>query len=59
MLRSGLLVGTAIAIGNEEVAVALGLCTLAVAVATPAYPALAAGMPRLAGARLGVRPTCW
>lgn len=50
LLRCALLTGAAVAIGVDSVGLAVALCTLTVAVATPAYPALAAGMPRLAGA---------
>ncbi len=48
--RVALLLAASLAIASGAVAAAVVLCTLAVAVATPAYPALAAGMPRLAGA---------
>jgi Major Facilitator Superfamily len=50
VIRSGLLLGTAGAIAHGAVVAAVVLATLTVAVATPAYPALAAGMPRLAAA---------
>ncbi len=47
--RVALMSATAVALTAGAVTAAVVLCTLAVAVATPAYPALAAGMPRLAG----------
>lgn len=47
-----LLLGCAIALDAGHVALAVGCATGAVVAATPAYPALAAGMPRLAGAQV-------
>ncbi len=47
--RTSLLGGVAWALATDRTTAAVVLCTLAVAAATPAYPALAAGMPRLAG----------
>ncbi|MEZ5092181.1 hypothetical protein [Nocardioides sp.] len=50
VLRCALLLGVTVATAMDAVVVAVLLATVTVAVATPAYPALAAGMPRLAGA---------
>jgi MFS family permease len=49
--RVVLLAGAGLALAADHVLAAVVLATLAVAVATPAYPALAAGMPGLAGPR--------
>lgn len=49
--RVVLLLAVGGALVADQVAVAVVAATLAVAVATPAYPALAAGMPALAGRR--------
>ena len=50
-LRAGLLVACALLMARGDVVGAVVVATLVVAVGTPAYPALAAAMPRLAGAR--------
>jgi MFS family permease len=47
--RLALLTGVAAAIATDRAALAVVLASLTVAAATPAYPALAAGMPRLSG----------
>jgi len=47
--RVALLAACAAAMYAGSTALAVGLATLAVVAGTPAYPALAAGMPRLAG----------
>ncbi len=47
--RLVLLAGTAVAVASEWTATAVVLAALAVAVATPAYPAQAAALPGLAG----------
>ncbi len=49
--RAVIFLAAAVAVLGEEVWLAVGLCTLAVAVATPAYPALVAAMPGVAGER--------
>ena len=51
VLRIVLLVVTGAALLVDQLVVAVVAATLAVAVATPAYPSLAAGMPALAGRR--------
>jgi len=48
--RALLLAGCALALATEAPLLAAGLATAAVTVGTPAYPATAAGLPRLAGA---------
>ena len=45
VLRCALLLGVTVATALDAVVVAVLLATVTVAVATPAYPALAAGMP--------------
>ncbi len=52
--RALLLVGCAVLLGQGLVLAAVVAATLVVAVGTPAYPALAAAMPRLAGHRTEV-----
>ncbi len=47
--RGLLLTATAIAVVAGQTWLAVGFCTLAVAVATPAYPAMVAAMPGIAG----------
>jgi MFS family permease len=47
--RSVLFLAAGVAVLGDRVWPAVGLCTLAVAVATPAYPALVAAMPGVAG----------
>ncbi len=49
--RAVLLTATAVAVVTDQTWLAVGCCTLAVAVATPAYPAQVAAMPGLAGAQ--------
>ena len=49
LARLALLAGVAGAIAAQLPVLAIALAALAVAAGTPAYPALAAGMPRLAG----------
>ena len=49
--RAVIFLAAAVAVLGEEVWLAVGLCTLAVAVATPAYPALVAAMPGVARER--------
>jgi hypothetical protein len=49
--RALLLTVTAVAVVTERPWVAVGCCTLAVAIATPAYPAMVAAMPGIAGAQ--------
>ncbi len=49
--RAMLFLAAGVAVLGEQVWLAVGLCTLAVAVATPAYPALVAAMPGVAGQR--------
>lgn len=49
-LRAGLLAGAGLGLATGQWGWALAACTGAVVAGTPAYPALAAGMPRLAGA---------
>jgi MFS family permease len=56
--RAALLVATAVSVWRGEVAVAVVLATLVVAAGTPAYPALAAAMPSVAG-RATERATSW
>jgi MFS family permease len=48
-VRTLLLGGVAVALAAGRPGPGIAMATLAVAVATPAYPALAAGMPQLAG----------
>ncbi len=50
-LRAGLLIACALLMARGDAFGAVVVATLVVAVGTPAYPALAAAMPRLAGAR--------
>ncbi|MGH3506524.1 MAG: MFS transporter [Nocardioidaceae bacterium] len=57
-LRLGLLSATALLLATDQVFPAVATATLAVAVGTPAYPALAAGLPDLAGDRQE-RATRW
>jgi predicted MFS family arabinose efflux permease len=49
--RGLLLTATALAVVTEHPWIAVGCCTLAVAIATPAYPAMVAAMPGIAGAQ--------
>jgi hypothetical protein len=49
--RAVLLTVTAVAVATGHVWVAVACCTLAVAVGTPAYPAMVAAMPGIAGVR--------
>jgi hypothetical protein len=49
--RAVLFLAAGVAVLGDAVWLAVGLCTLAVAVATPAYPALVAAMPGVAGER--------
>lgn len=49
VVRLVLLGGAAVAVATDHVWVAVGACTVAVAVGTPAYPAQVAAMPGLAG----------
>ncbi len=49
--RGILLTATAVAVVAEEPWLAVACCTLAVAIATPAYPAMVAAMPGIAGAQ--------
>jgi hypothetical protein len=51
MARLGFLTAMALAVLADQLVVAIGCATLAIAVATPAYPAFAAAMPDLAGPR--------
>ncbi|WP_027863295.1 MFS transporter [Marmoricola sp. URHB0036] len=51
LARGVLLTATALAVVAERPWVAVVCCTLAVAIATPAYPAMVAAMPGIAGAR--------
>ncbi len=53
-LRLGLLVATAVLLSADQISAAVVAATLTVAVGTPAYPALAAAMPALAGTRSDV-----
>ena len=57
-LRLGLLSITALLLATDQVFAAVACATLAVAAGTPAYPALAAGLPDLAGRRQE-RTTRW
>lgn len=50
-LRAVLLTGCAVLLAADQVAAAVVVATLVVAVGTPAYPALAAAVPALAGRR--------
>ena len=56
--RALLLTATAVAVVADRPWLAVVCCTLAVAIATPAYPAMVAAMPGIAGAAaaLGHRP---
>ena len=51
LARGVLLTATALAVVAEHPWVAVVCCTLAVAIATPAYPAMVAAMPGIAGRR--------
>jgi hypothetical protein len=51
LLRGLLLVATALAVVADRPWAAVACCTAAVAVATPAYPAMVAAMPGIAGAQ--------
>ncbi|WP_432477745.1 MFS transporter [Nocardioides sp. GXQ0305] len=48
-IRAALLVVVAVAVATDRLLVAVLAATACIAAATPAYPALGAGMPRLAG----------
>lgn len=48
VLRLGFLVGVEVALGDDNLALAVLLAALAVACGTPAYPAVAAALPELA-----------
>lgn len=48
-LRLGLLLGVGVALLGDDLALAVVLATLAVACGTPAYPAVAAALPHVAG----------
>jgi len=50
-VRVVLFLAAGVSVLGEQMWLAVGLCTLAVAVATPAYPALVAAMPGVAGER--------
>ncbi len=50
-LRLVFLVGAAVALASDRVGLAVVAAALAVAVGTPTYPAIAASLPRLAGAQ--------
>lgn len=51
VVRALLMVVAAVAVVTDHVWVAVGACTLTVAVGTPAYPAQVAAMPGIAGAQ--------
>lgn len=51
LLRFVLLSGAAVAVATDDLLVAVVLASLAVACGTPAYPALVAAVPELAGSR--------
>jgi MFS family permease len=51
LLRGLLLVATAVAVAADRPWLAVACCTAAVAIATPAYPAMVAAMPGIAGSQ--------